>query len=96
MYYAIFRFLIVKFKLKTPGREEDGNTKLYTKKDYKEKSKANTKSGDSSIAPVVVEGLGGKDNILKVDNCYTRLRLVVKDSSLVNEQLLKNEQLQME
>ncbi|AVP62850.1 PTS glucose transporter subunit IIBC [Clostridium botulinum] len=91
IYYVIFRFLIVKFKLKTPGRQEDGNTKLYTKKDYKEKSKASTNSGNSSIASVVVEGLGGKDNILKVDNCYTRLRLVVKDSSLVNEQLLKNE-----
>ncbi len=96
VYYVIFRFLIVKFKLKTPGREEDGNTKLYTKKDYKEKSNANTKSGDSSLAPVIVEGLGGKDNILKVDNCYTRLRLVVKDSSLVNEQLLKMKQQQME
>ncbi len=91
VYYIIFRFLIVKLKLKTPGREKDGNTKLYTKKDYKEKSKGENKPESSDFAPVIVEGLGGKDNILKVDNCYTRLRLVLKDSSLVNEQLLKDE-----
>ena len=84
--------MIMKFKFKTPGREEDGNTKLYTKSDYKEKAAGEKKSSDSSeSAPLIVEGLGGSENIVKVDNCYTRLRLVVKDSSLVNESLLKNE-----
>ncbi|MFD3155880.1 PTS transporter subunit EIIC [Haloimpatiens sp. FM7330] len=91
MYYFIFRFLIVKFKLKTPGREDDGNTKLYSKSDYKEKSAKDKKAGSSNLAPVIVEGLGGKDNIIKVDNCYTRLRLVLKDSSIVNKELLQNE-----
>ncbi|GAA0742643.1 PTS transporter subunit EIIC [Clostridium oceanicum] len=91
VYYFVFRFLITKFKLKTPGREKKGNTKLYTKKDYKEKAKGNKKSENSNFAPIIVEGLGGKDNILKVDNCYTRLRLVLKDSSLVKEELLKDE-----
>ena len=92
VYYLVFRFMIMKFKFKTPGREEDGNTKLYTKSDYKEKAAGEKKSSDSSeLAPLIVEGLGGSENIVKVDNCYTRLRLVVKDSSLVNESLLKNE-----
>lgn len=91
VYYFVFRFLITKFKLKTPGREKKGNTKLYTKKDYKEKTQGNKKSENSNFAPIIIEGLGGKDNILKVDNCYTRLRLVLKDSSLVKEELLKDE-----
>ena len=97
VYYLIFRFVITKFKLKTPGREEEGETKLYTKSDYKAKSTSNKESvdtkasGEANLAPVIVEGLGGVDNIVKVDNCFTRLRLIVKDSSLVNEALLKNE-----
>ncbi|WP_432408712.1 PTS transporter subunit EIIC [Wukongibacter sp. M2B1] len=91
VYYVIFRFLIVKLKLKTPGRETSGDTKLYTKSDYKEKISKDKKSESSIPVAMVVEGLGGNDNILKVDNCYTRLRVVVKDSSLVNEALLKNE-----
>lgn len=91
VYYVLFRFLIVKLKLETPGREISGDTKLYTKSDYKEKVTKNKKPQNAVSASVIVEGLGGNDNILKVDNCYTRLRVVVKDSSLVNEELLKNE-----
>jgi maltose/glucose PTS system EIICB component len=100
VYYLIFRFVITKFKLKTPGREEDGDTKLYTKSDYKEKNSSKDNSANvtvskdddnAGLAPIIVEGLGGADNIVKVDNCFTRLRLIVKDSSLVNEALLKNE-----
>lgn len=93
VYYVLFRFLITKFKLKTPGREVSGETKLYTKSDYKEKAANKNKNETEDIAPLVVEGLGGKENILKVDNCYTRLRLIVKDPTLVNEALLKNETL---
>ena len=91
VYYVIFRFVITKFKLRTPGREEDGETKLYTKSDYKAKSVSKEIKDNVGIAPIIVEGLGGADNIVKVDNCYTRLRLIVKDSTLVNENLLKNE-----
>ena len=91
VYYVIFRFVITKFKLRTPGREEDGDTKLYTKSDYKAKTQSKDAKGEFGFAPIIVEGLGGADNIVKVDNCYTRLRLIVKDSSLVNEALLKNE-----
>ena len=90
IYYLIFRVLIIKFKLKTPGREDEGKeTKLYTKSDYNEKK--NGEKENSNLAPIIVEGLGGKENIEKVDNCYTRLRLIVKDPSLVNESILKNE-----
>lgn len=101
IYYLIFRFVITKFKLKTPGREEEGETKLYTKKDYKEKvssekngsvnSKEIVEESRGNLASIIVDGLGGADNIVKVDNCFTRLRLIVKDSSAVNQTLLKNE-----
>jgi len=91
VYYVIFRFVITKFKLRTPGREEDGDTKLYTKNDYKEKVAAKGGNGEIGFAPIIVEALGGVDNIVKVDNCFTRLRLILKDSSLVNEAVLKNE-----
>ncbi|HEX9027176.1 MAG TPA: PTS glucose/sucrose transporter subunit IIB, partial [Clostridium sp.] len=50
----------------------------------------NGEKENSNLAPIIVEGLGGKENIEKVDNCYTRLRLIVKDPSLVNESMLKN------
>lgn len=91
IYYFVFRFLITKFNLKTPGREEDTEeTKLYTKKDYKEKHK-DQKDGnsDEDLAADIVEALGGTDNIKKVDNCYTRLRLIIDDTSKVNQAALK-------
>ncbi|SFD29775.1 PTS transporter subunit EIIC [Clostridium uliginosum] len=90
IYYLLFKFLIKKFKLKTPGREDEGEeTKLYTKSDYKEKK--NGEKANNNLASIIVKALGGKENIEKVDNCYTRLRLIVKDSSLVDQVILKSE-----
>lgn len=92
IYYVIFRVLIVKLNLKTTGREDNNeDVKLYTKKDYKEKSAAHgTKTeGSSNKALVIIEALGGKANIKKVDNCYTRLRLILEDTSKVDENTLK-------
>ncbi len=102
VYYGLFRLFIQKFNLKTPGRESTGEAKLYTKQDYKEKNEK-AKAADSNtttnvevdeneeLGSLIVTGLGGPENIEKVDNCYTRLRLVLKDTSLVNEALLKEE-----
>ncbi len=91
-YYLIFRFVITKFKLKTPGREDTPEeTRLYSKSDYKEKVKSSNEKIDASIIPTIIEALGGRENILKVDNCFTRLRLIIKDTSLVKEDRLKNE-----
>lgn len=81
IYYVAFRAIIVKFDLKTPGREDAG-----------EESVAPAKAGKASHAEVaakVFELVGGKDNIVHVDNCATRLRLDVKDSALVNDAELK-------
>lgn len=85
IWFLVFRFLIVKFNFATPGREEDGeDAKLYTKKDYREKKSS---GNDLSYAAQILEFLGGKDNIIDVTNCATRLRVNVKDASLVHKEI---------
>ena len=80
IYFFVFRFLILKFNFKTPGREDDENeVKLHSKKEYREKQAAgNGMSELAVLAAEVLDGVGGKDT-----NCITRLRLNVKDETLV-------------
>lgn len=80
IWFLVFRFLILKFDFKTPGREDDDEeAKLYTKQDYK-----NKKGGaDFGYAAQILAFLGGKENIIDVTNCATRLRVNVKDETLV-------------
>ncbi|NLJ71030.1 MAG: PTS transporter subunit EIIC [Clostridiaceae bacterium] len=94
VYYFVFRFIIVKFDLKTPGRAEEGDVKLMSKKEFKELKKGTAMgdlSGDSSataddsLEARIIEALGGPDNIESVTACATRLRAQVKDGSLVAE-----------
>ena len=73
MYYVTFKFMILKFDYKTPGRE-DADVEL---------KEINGKKISDDILAVIIEGLGGSDNILNVDACFTRLRVKVKDKSLV-------------
>lgn len=95
VYYFLFSFLIKKFNLKTPGREDDANAevKLYTKADVNaKKGKASSKganASDDELSIAIVHGLGGKSNIESVDNCITRLRCVVVDSKKVKDDVLK-------
>lgn len=85
IWFVVFRFLILKFNFLTPGREEDGeDAKLYTKKDYREKQAA---GAGNSYAAQILELLGGKQNIIDVTNCATRLRVNVKDESLVRPEI---------
>ncbi|MBR8819331.1 PTS system maltose-specific EIICB component [Fusobacterium sp. DD2] len=80
IYYFIFKFLIEKFNVKTPGREDETEeTKLYTKADWKAK-KGN---GYEGKAGAFLEALGGAENIEQVNNCATRLRVSVKDETKV-------------
>lgn len=94
VYYVVFRFFIKKLDLKTPGREADNaETRLYTRADYesrKNKDKTGTLNNNDELSAIIVEGLGGKDNISDVDACATRLRITVYDSGRVNEDLLKS------
>lgn len=79
IYYAVFRFLIVKFNIKTPGREEDAkeSTLQQTVEDEEEPTAA--------IAAQIYEALGGDANVTSVDNCITRLRVEVKDMDAVDK-----------
>ncbi len=94
IYYFLFRFMITKFNLMTPGREEDDvEAKLYTRADFNAKEQAQGKeksaASDTEVAALIVAGLGGEENIVNVDNCITRLRVTVKDGSLVDEAKLE-------
>lgn len=94
VYYFLFTFIIKKFNFKTPGREdEDVEVKLYTKADVNnKKSNENKSSNDNKVDEVsvlIIQGLGGKDNIKDIDCCATRLRITVFKPELVNEGKLK-------
>ena len=81
VFYLVFRFAIVKWNLKTPGREDDDI----------EAEKAVVLSDDNygKVAAAILEGVGGKGNVTSIDNCITRLRLEIKDQALVNEKKIK-------
>lgn len=85
VYYFLFGFAIKKLNLKTPGRGDGAEAKLYTKADYKNKQSG----ADYSQAQMIIAGLGGKENIADLDCCATRLRVTVKDISLVADADLK-------
>ncbi len=83
VYYFIFKFAIVKLNLKTPGRGDDGNVELMSKKEYKAIKEGKDAASTDSLEVRIVEAFGGKDNIVSVTNCATRLRVSVVDSSKV-------------
>ncbi|MBR2621906.1 MAG: PTS transporter subunit EIIC [Clostridia bacterium] len=91
VYFLLFRFLIRKRNYATPGREAEGEeVRLYTRADYNEKKSGGTKKAtDHHVSELIVQGLGGKENIVSLDCCATRLRVSVKDSDLVLDSLLK-------
>jgi PTS system N-acetylglucosamine-specific IIC component len=81
IYYVTFRFAITKFNLKTPGREDDDAEELNVKlanNDY------------TQVAAVILKGVGGKENVVSIDNCVTRLRLEIKDQAAVDEKVIKS------
>lgn len=75
IYYFVFKYVILKFDLKTPGRE-------------KVTDNSEIKLGGFD-AERLLKALGGKENIVSLDNCITRLRLVVNDMGLINEEEIK-------
>ncbi len=91
IYYGIFRFTITKFNLKTPGREDEviGDE---TADGYDEDIKtapANSKEGIQQEARQYIAAIGGSDNLTGIDACITRLRLNVKDATVVNDAYAK-------
>lgn len=84
IYYTIFRFAITKFRLKTPGREDDDATET---EDTKPASSGNN---FTNMASIILEGLGGIENIASIDNCVTRLRLEIKNLEIVDDKKIKS------
>jgi len=82
VYFLIFRFFILRFNIKTPGREIENQQ---SNEDPSHISLG--KSGYNIVA--ILKALGGADNIVSLDNCITRLRLSVKDIRLVDDNILK-------
>lgn len=81
IYYVVFRFVITKFNLKTPGREDDDGDEtkvILSNKDF------------AAVAKLILEGVGGASNVTSIDNCITRLRLEVKDYTRVDEKKIKS------
>jgi len=81
VFYLVFRFAITKFDLKTPGREDD---------DIDETKIELANNDFTAMAAIILEGLGGKENVTSVDNCITRLRLEIKDYTAVDEKKIKS------
>lgn len=82
IYYVVFRFAITRFNLMTPGREDD---------DLSEELKVKLANDDyTQIASIILKGVGGKENVISVDNCVTRLRLEIKDQAQVSEKVIKS------
>ncbi len=82
VFYLVFRFAIVAFDFKTPGREDDDLEA--------EKSVVLSNNNFTEVAKIVLEGLGGKENIKSLDNCITRLRLEINDYTKVDEAKIKS------
>lgn len=82
IYYVLFRYMIRKFDLKTPGREKEP-LKLSVEK------KLNTKENREKLAAKVVLSLGGLDNIDCIDSCMSRLRVTIKKDELLKEEKLQ-------
>ena len=95
VYYFLFRFLIVKMDLKTPGRDMNEEVKLYRRSDVDAKKNGAQNNGSAlsakdELSQMICNGLGGKRNISDVDCCATRLRCTVYKAELVNDALLKS------
>ncbi len=80
VYFVVFYFVITKFDLKTPGREDDEDeTKVVL-----------SNNNYTEVAKIILEGVGGKENVSSIDNCITRLRLEIKDYTKVDEKVIKS------
>ncbi|WP_219369128.1 alpha-glucoside-specific PTS transporter subunit IIBC [Enterobacter roggenkampii] len=82
IYFVVFKTLIARLNLKTPGREES-EIKLYSKADYKAARRQTTAPAAASQqvgqAAGFLQALGGAANIDSINNCATRLRIALVD-----------------
>ena len=99
LYFFVFRFFILKWNLKTPGREDDvEEVRMISKEEYRQATGVGVAGGKAAVAAAnfdeksatILRGVGGVDNLVDIDCCATRLRLTLVDGGKVNEALLKS------
>ena len=99
LYFITFKFFIMKWDLKTPGREEgDEEVKMVSKDEYRKATGVGVAGGGAANVPAdfdtksanILVGVGGVDNVTEIDCCATRLRLTLVDGSKVDEAKLKS------
>ena len=90
LFYLVFRFMIKKWNLKTPGREEEEETGQPAEAPAGAAPAAKGEDKFAAMAGTILRGLGGPENILSVDNCITRLRLEVQDLSKVDDTVIRS------
>lgn len=78
VYYFVFKYVIEKKNLKTPGRDVEESSET-----------TDVKIEASELGQAILKAIGGKENIREIDNCISRLRLILNDTSVVDEALLK-------
>jgi PTS system D-glucosamine-specific IIC component len=98
LYFITFKFFIMKWDLKTPGREDDDEeVKMMSKADYQKATGVGVAGGNAALpadfdqkSATILKGIGGVDNVTEIDCCATRLRLTLIDGSKVDEGILKS------
>lgn len=93
IYYFLFRFLIIRFNLMTPGREDDTEDELDgggASAQADSSLDGSNKSKFFGMASAIYEGLGGDANVTTVDNCVTRLRVEVENMGAVDQNKIKS------
>ena len=93
-FYLVFRLMITRLDLATPGREKESEAFANSAEIPGEHKKAQhpgaSKSNFAQMAAVILRGLGGADNVLSVDSCITRLRLEIKDMQKVSDSVIRS------
>lgn len=98
LYFLVFRFFILKWDLKTPGREgDDEETRMISKDEYRKATGVGVAGGKAAVpanfdekSAMILKGVGGADNLVDIDCCATRLRLTLVESGKVDEAILKS------
>ena len=98
LYFVVFRYFILKWDLKTPGREDDDEEMhLYSKAEYQAATGVGVAGGKQSLpadydmkSAMILKGVGGSSNVKDIDCCATRLRLTLSDTEKVSKEILKS------
>jgi PTS system N-acetylglucosamine-specific IIC component len=101
LYYVLFRFVITKWNMRTPGREIESDFDAEERANVSEGSDSATAIPTAAVAtaarPVadskaeqLIAAFGGRENLVNVDACITRLRMDVADPKKVDHNRLKS------